>query len=369
MSNQADSKNTKSSTDPDKNAARSYLQRAEVRLSTMHRIAGVFINGAGLLVLFPVFFKDAILGIITVFLELQTDKTVGNVGNEWEQGDFLLLIPFILSLVIPLYALYLLLKDIVQFYFTGFTPGLADEQFIPRFALSGIAFSTDEDEALKNEALRYQYGKDVIKFILPFKAQETRYLDDAVTTTKRAIIPWTRELKRLEEQGIINKPASERGWEVTIGNTQYIVTEQKIDQFNAALGLAGVLDRKLAEEIAKSEASLVRHALLLRRLVLRYFKALLMFIWTTLISFTLLPFIDNGEYAAFVVLSIGYMCWSILAPFIVRFPIRWIYQYSTDQNINPSIRDPHLRFFERFATWACGFAFAASLVVLLTHIA
>ncbi len=38
-------------------AMRAYLQRAEVRLSTMHRVAGVLLNGAGLLFLFPVLLK------------------------------------------------------------------------------------------------------------------------------------------------------------------------------------------------------------------------------------------------------------------------------------------------------------------------
>lgn len=43
-------------TDPDaRNAMRAFLQRSEVRLSTMHRIANAFLSGAGLLVLFPVF--------------------------------------------------------------------------------------------------------------------------------------------------------------------------------------------------------------------------------------------------------------------------------------------------------------------------
>lgn len=37
---------------------RSYLQRAEVRLSTMHRIASAFLGGAGLTILFPFLFRD-----------------------------------------------------------------------------------------------------------------------------------------------------------------------------------------------------------------------------------------------------------------------------------------------------------------------
>ena len=40
------------------------------------------------------------------------------------------------------------------------------------------------------------------------------------------------------------------------------------------------------EEVARAEASLARHALILRRLVLRYGKALLITIWTTIVTAT-----------------------------------------------------------------------------------
>src|SRR5277367_1692075 len=44
-------------TEQERNAMRAYLQRAEVRLSAMDRVATAFISGAGLLVLFPIFFR------------------------------------------------------------------------------------------------------------------------------------------------------------------------------------------------------------------------------------------------------------------------------------------------------------------------
>lgn len=37
---------------------RAFLQRGEVRLSTMHRVASAFLGGAGLLFLFPLFTRD-----------------------------------------------------------------------------------------------------------------------------------------------------------------------------------------------------------------------------------------------------------------------------------------------------------------------
>lgn len=41
-----------------KNALRAYLQRAKAKLSTMHRIAGAFLGGAGLLLLLPTSLRD-----------------------------------------------------------------------------------------------------------------------------------------------------------------------------------------------------------------------------------------------------------------------------------------------------------------------
>lgn len=55
---------------------RAYLQRAETRLSTLHRVAGAFISGAGLLTLLA-------------------------------------------SLALPILALYLLIRDLILFYFTA----------------------------------------------------------------------------------------------------------------------------------------------------------------------------------------------------------------------------------------------------------
>ena len=50
----------------DLNNARAYLGRGETRLSTMHRVAGVFVGGAGLLTLIPFFLKDVVTDIIRI---------------------------------------------------------------------------------------------------------------------------------------------------------------------------------------------------------------------------------------------------------------------------------------------------------------
>jgi hypothetical protein len=98
-----------------------------------------------------------------------------------------------------------------------------------------------------------------------------------------------------------------------------------IDRFNAALGLAGFIERPLREEVAKQEVSLVRHSLNLRRLVFRYFQALMILLWTALVTFLMLPFIQERTRFPFIfVVAVGYSVWSIFAPLAVQLPFKWV---------------------------------------------
>jgi hypothetical protein len=121
-------------------------------------------------------------------------------------------------------------------------------------------------------------------------------------------------------------------------------TLKEIDGFNAALGLAGFLDQSLYQEVAKAEVSLVRHALKLRRLVLRYFQALLILIWTSIITFTMLPFLQDtrGRFSLLVVFSVAYFIWAIFAPFIVQLPLYWLARAS-----KPDVRRQGVRLFQK----------------------
>jgi len=93
----------------ERNAMRSYLQRAEVRLSTLHRIATAFIGGAGLLVLLPVFFKEEIVVLIKLFLTHTGDFTTrlgASSGITVALLYICLVYVFVPSLSIPVYSLY-----------------------------------------------------------------------------------------------------------------------------------------------------------------------------------------------------------------------------------------------------------------------
>jgi len=174
---------------------RAYLQRAEVRLSAMDRVATAFISGAGLLVLFPIFFSQAIAGLVGTFA-----LSRGSLAQM-----VLLFIPFSFSIGLPLYALYCLLRDLTLFYFVGHSPGFPTELFNPRFVFSGVAFSPDESPKVRKEVTLYEYGSDLIDFVLPFGEPQAEYCDKVIASTREQIIPAERMTEALELQGIIER--------------------------------------------------------------------------------------------------------------------------------------------------------------------
>ncbi len=340
-------------TDAERNAMRAYLQRCEVRLSTLHRIATAFISGAGLLLLIPVFVKDAIDQIIAIFL-----AQAGNQFPEWGFNGLLLttvmyvlvLYPLLLSLAIPLYGVYLLLKDIVHFYFTIYTPGFSDNLLNPTFALTGVMFSVDESATVKREVMRYQYEATQLGFMIPFsKERRELYFDRLIEQSNGDILPRSRNLDDLKAAGVLPENCD-------LGNVQ---------RFNAALGIARSLDRTLAQEVAVTEMALVRHVLYLRRLMFRYVKTLLMIIWTTLVSFMMLPILHDGRFPTFVVLSLGYLMWSLGVMPIIHLPRYWIYRHRRDGQPADQHLDPQLRLMEDRIKNFCYAAICAALVAVV----
>ena len=345
----------------DREAMRAYLQRTEVRLSTLHRIATSFIGGAGLLILLPVFFKDQIVVVINVFLAHAADPfpTLGGLSDELRMVLFLsLFYPFVLSLSIPLYSLYMMLKDVIHFYFTIYTPGFSPGLITPSFALGGIAFSPDESPLVKAKILEYQYQTESVNFAIPFSKEKREvYFDQTIECTDGDIIPSTRRWEMLVASGAIPADAD----------------RQTIERFNAALGLARTLDRRLVEEVATSEVSLVRHVLYLRRLVLRYVKTLLMFIWTTLVSFAMIPFLQDGRLPTFLLLALGYLVWALLALPIMRVPLGWIYRHlkgipdESQIDHQLTVLESQVSIFVKLAAASAAFALLVSLWVYFTR--
>lgn len=354
-------------TPDERNAMRGFLQRSEVRLSSMHRVAVGFLSGAGLLFLLPVFLKDGVLGIIRAILDYS--PVISNSSGVGHTIGILviylcLFYPFVLSLSIPAGALLLLVKDIVRFYFVAHAPGFPEDLFNPRFILTGLAFPSDESEEAKARILRYQYGTDLINFVISYTDSQSKYYRDVIDKPDRMVVPLTRKLPRLIKMNVVEipsgKPLNELededivrvhgtytngdGEETVLQSSYVDRTLKDIDGFNAALGLAGFIDRPLYQEVAKVEVSLVRHALKLRSLVLRYFQALLILIWTSVVTFMMLPFLEDktGRFPILVVFAVAYFAWAALAPFMVQLPLYWLARAS-----KPHLRRRGMKLFQK----------------------
>lgn len=326
-------------TEAERNAMRAYLARAEVRMSTLHRIATAFISGAGLLILVPVFLKDAVDNLLLALL-----RSAGNQFPQWgTAGGWLtvllyglLMYPFLLSLAIPLYGVFLLVKDVVHFYFTLYMPGFSSDLRHPSLAMPVLSFSPDDSARVKQDVMRLQYSN--MSFMLPFsEGRRNIYFDAIHAQTEGQITPSTRTLEALQAADVLPPNAD----------------LHQVQQFNTAYGIARGLDRSLVAEVALTEMLLARHVLYLRRLVLRYVKTLLMFIWTTLIAFLLLPLLQDSRLPVLVVIGAGYSIWATAVMGIVKLPVYWIYRHRHHDGEHVQQLDAQLtRMEQRIRLWA-----------------
>jgi hypothetical protein len=295
----------------ERNAMRSYLQRSEVRLGTLHRIATALISGAGLMVLIPVFFKDIVSQLIQMLLRSFTPV----LGSEGVVPGLALYIPLVLVLYlllfIPLRALYLLFKDLIDFYFGIHTPGFPEAVQNPSFAFTALTFSPDESPNVKREVLRYQYQPSSIDFTLPFSAgKRAEYFSHFELDPDLDAIEAIRDPAALRREDLVSAG----------------VNDDDIRHFNAAFALMRALDRNLVQEVAKTEMSLVRHVMYTRRVVLRYVKTTLVFVWTLLILVVIQSFMQAAVLPPFIILSAGCLMWSLPVTWIMHMPIEWIYR-------------------------------------------
>jgi len=336
----------------ERNAMRAYLQRSEVRASTLHRIATAFISGAGLLLLVPIFFKDVVDIIIeallmqTCFVQFETLGATTNFLLTVLLYVFLLY-PFALSFIIPLYGFGMLLKDLVHFYYTVYMPNFMDSLLNPTFSLSGIAFSYDESPRAKREIMRFQYANP--RFMLPFSAyKRALYFDSIIEDTEGDIIPHSRRMEALREAEALPKG----------------VPEQEVLRFNAALGITRTIDRTLVEEVAVTEMALARNIIYLRRLVIRYVKTLLMFVWTMFVAFMMLPFINDGRFSPFLVLATGYLVWALAVQSILSTPVHWLYRHRESYQSPYERVDKQLVLFENGVRVYCQLAIPSAALSL-----
>lgn len=348
-----------------------YLARAESRLSTMHRVAGVFVGGAGLLTLIPFLVKD-------VFKDIA--RLIDFNGIDFVNNTISALIMILLSttLFVCLAALLYLFKDLVLFYFSPHEE--SGKVFLPRFGLSALSLPIavdGEDENNKKDkidnlirnTIEVQYEKKLFDFIIPNDKTSTLYLN---YNSNFNVTPTVISDRRKDACDFLVNDYKKREKKFDV---DYVLTCLE------AMGTAGLQDRNLLEEAARIEISLSRHANNLRKLVLRYFKSILL-IGSRIIFLFMIGFFLHGlipekaknslavgyqQYPlAYIILFSTFLIASSLTPFIIRRPINWIHELSAiNKRPMTSQVDQDISFFEKFTFYVVLGEIISSLVGIM----
>ena len=269
----------------DRAATRAFLQRCEVRLSTLHRVATALLSGAGLMVLLPAMMKDQIAGVVGTLLTV--DPSLPHVLLAAVAG---------IVLALPLVVFFALLGDLTRFYFHAHhvesTHGMV---FVPRFTLTGLRISHDElSEGAAAELRLARADRSAVELVVPPNTSGRNRID-----------------RRLAAYGL-DGPTGE------------------IDDRARADGLFELVasqSRSLAEEVAKVEYGMTRHLVRLQVIVIRYVKSLLVFLVTALTVFAAAAVAvrdDRVSVGGQLWLAVIFAAWAPVAVLAVSSPVRWV---------------------------------------------
>jgi hypothetical protein len=316
-------------------AMRAFLQRCEVRLSTMHRVATALLSGAGILVLLPAVERDAVLQVLRSLL-------AGPVS--WSRG--ILALAVALSIMLAITVLWFLIIELTRFYFHGNHVVRPDgEVFTPRFTLTGVRISDDEfDSQTGADYAALHSSSAAVRLLVPGNARARARIDRQLGAYPGLVDPATAA-----------DPDEARA--------------------RALFELAAARQRPLVEEVVKIEYGIVRHMLRLQVIVLRYVKALLVIVVTSLAAFAAAAAV-NGQQTISAAderwIAGAMMLWSPVVMIVVSSPVRWIESLLRSEGATHAGvgRDPELTRLEdvtsRFAvaTWLLA---AGAMVLLLVH--
>lgn len=313
-------------------AMRAFLQRSDVRLSTVHRVATALLSGAGLMVLLPAIARDSVVTIMRALLTGGPEAT-----------RLLLLAAMGAVLSLPFMALWFLLRDLTRFYFHA-QHLLHDgrDVFAPRFTLTGLRLPIGE----LNESIGLLEAARIdpvnIELLVPPRAASRATID-----------------RQLDAYGGLGG-SNEAGINGDIGRAAGLFE------------LVASRSRTLPDEVAKMEHGMVRHMLRIQVIVLRYVKALLAFLTTALAVFAADAVVESHpdlDTAARAVLSCVILGWAPCIVVAVNAPVRWIEQLLRNEGAarNAIRTDDEFTRVERIATAIAttGWLLAATSVVVL----
>ncbi|MEZ5244145.1 MAG: hypothetical protein R2707_03545 [Acidimicrobiales bacterium] len=310
-------------------AARAFVARCEVRLSTFHRIAVGMLSGAGLLVVLPVVARDSVSGVLRSLL-------IDGIGV----ADLALVVAVVAMLAVPMVALWLLFADLTRFYFhANHLGGDGRDVFTPRFTLTSLRLPSDElGDAASEQLAASRTDPRIVELLVPTNDRSRRRVD--------------RQLQ------------------------VYTGLDSGHDDVTRARGLfalAASTSRPLLEEVAKVEHGMVRHVLRLRGLVLRYVKALLALLTTALAVYAgdaIIAGLAAGQgmtVTGSVALAAVVLFWAPIVVLAVTSPVRWIETLMRDDGA-PSTAvadDPDLTHVERVSLRIAALGWLAAAIAMI----
>jgi hypothetical protein len=313
-------------------AARAFVARCEVRLSTFHRIAVGMLSGAGLLVVLPVVARDSVSGVLRSLL-------IDGIGV----SDIALVVAVVAMLAVPVVALWLLFADLTRFYFhANHLGGDGRDVFTPRFTLTSLMLPSDElGPAALEQLSASRTDPRIVELLVPANDRSRRRVD--------------RQLQ------------------------VYAGLDSGHDDMTRARGLfelAASASRPLLDEVAKLEHGMARHVLRLRGLVLRYVKALLALLTTALAVYAGDAIIaglgpDEGmTVPGSAALAAVVLVWAPVVVLAVTSPVRWIEKLMRDDGA-PSTAvadDPDLTYVERVSLRIAAVGWVAAAVAMVVAV-
>ncbi len=307
-------------------AVRSYLQRSEARLSTVHRVATALLSGAGLMVLLPVVGRDAVVDVVRHLMTGRIDLAHG-----------LLAVSVLAALTVPVVSLLLVLRDLTEFYFHANHVG---STFAPRFTLTGLRLPYDElgPAATAQLELERSRARAVDLLVADNDASRAR-VDERIAAygglgVEPAEVPTTGSpptagppRSDAAPEGSPPQGSPGHGAVAANGSDDGPASPADLTRAEALFELAASRHRPLLDEVAKVEYGMARHVLRIQVIVLRYVKALLALLTTALAVFAAAAVVEGKDAlgpADEAWLAGVLLVWAPVVVVAVATPVRWL---------------------------------------------
>ena len=317
-------------------AIRGFLQRSEVRLSTIHRVASALLSGAGLMVLLPAVERDAVIDVLRSLLTGRQDA-----------AKLLAALGVVVMLSLPFTALWMVLRDLIHFYFHS--NHLHSEQadlFVPRFTLTGLRLPLGELGVASASAV-----------------DEAR----ADAGTIELLVPANDRSRAETDQRI----AAYGGLGTTAPGAAGLDDAERAE---ALFVLAASRPRDLFNEVAKIEHGMARHVLRIQTVVLRYVKALLVLLTTAMATFGAAAVVDGKSALSggdVIWLAGILLAWAPLVIVAVTSPVRWLDRLLRSEGAtNTAVADdPEMTRVELLAIRLALLCFSSAIAAVIVEVA